>query len=112
MTFRMPATVRSAHGKIRRRDAGFEPLQRRLHEDVIQRELLDKDYEDDVFDVAAGKRDAELANMRLGSKGIGPTDPRRQSLETFFQDPAHQKGSRSRAAKGPGPGRRDPAAAR
>ncbi|MGH9132773.1 MAG: hypothetical protein ACRDZZ_02465, partial [Ilumatobacteraceae bacterium] len=68
--------------------------------------ILNTADEDDVFDAAAGKRDAELANMRVGSKGIGPTDPRRQSLETFFQDPAHQKGSRSRPAAGPGSGPR------
>lgn len=65
----------------------------------IRRLKLDPAYEEDVFDVAQGKREAELANMRLGSKGIGADDPRRQSLESFFADPSHQKGSRARPAR-------------
>jgi hypothetical protein len=65
----------------------------------VIRRLLDEAYEDDVFDIAQGKREAEVSNMQLGSKGIGANDPRRQTLESFFSDPAKQKGSRSSPAK-------------
>jgi hypothetical protein len=68
----------------------------------VQRVILDPSYEDEVFDVEAAKREAETINMNLASRRIGPADPRRQHFETFFGDPAHQKGSRSYPAAGPG----------
>lgn len=83
-----PGVARSDASRIRRQPGGAQV-----------RRLLDPEAEDDVFDIAQGKREAELANMRLGATGIGANDPRRQTLETFFADPANQKGSRSRPAK-------------
>jgi hypothetical protein len=79
---------RGAPSRIRRTTGG-----------PVIRRLLDPAYEDDVFDIAQGKRQAEVANMQVGARGIGAGDPRRQTLESFFSDPSNQKGSRSSPAK-------------
>lgn len=76
---------------------------------VVLRQVIDSGYDNEIFEVEAEKRRAEVSNLRAGGGRIGPLDPRRQHLEGHFADPANRKGDRSYPAIGPAPGgpRRD-----
>lgn len=73
---------------------------------AVRRVVMDPSYDDEVFEIAAAKRDAEISHLGLGNNTIKESDPRRQHLESFFGDPSHRKGTRSYPVNGPSGGPR------